>query len=796
MLKNLLIVALRNFKRDKWYSLLNILGLTIGITFSIFLIFYVREELSFDRFNEKAGHLYRIDASAQEVDKDPFKIAYTQTPFAAAVQKDYPEVQEAVRFIGAGRNMYKKGDLHLYEDKVFYTDSNLFRVFTFPFIQGDPRTALSAPNSMVITEETAIKFFGNTTGVIGQTLQTANGDNFKITGILKNVPLNSHIRFNMLLSASTLPKGDDNWGNFNVYTYVLLNPNADPAAFEKKLQPMYDKYMARIFKPVNVKIHYMVHPITWIHLHSDLQLEPEELGSISYVYIFSAVAFFMLIIACINYMNLTTARSARRAKEIGIRKVTGSTRPQLVVQFLLESTLTAILALLLSIGLVALLLPVFNTLAGKSIALSTMLQPGMLGLLLAMILFVGFLGGSYPALYLAKFDPIHILKGNLSKSSSNTTLRQILVVTQFSIAMIMLICTLVVYNQLNFIRGKDLGFDKSQVVTIVANSGKNISSELLAFKNAMRKNPHVLSVAYSDTEPGGPPVSYSLFHVPTKDGAWVDQALDNYGIDEDYFRTLGMKITKGRDFAGLADTLRSIIVNETFVKNFGWTDPIGKHVKFPNDTSSNYLEVVGVVKDFNQKSLYNPIGPELFFYGATHNHIQLKLDGKNIPASIASIQQIWRNTLPELPFEYSFLDQGFDKQYAADQRRGKLFTAFSVLTVMITCLGLLGLIAFITQQRQKEISMRKIMGAGVGQIVTLITRNFVFLVGLSCLIAFPIAFWFMSKWLKIFPYNTGLSPTPFLLAALTVLFITLLTVIYHTMRAALANPSKSLRSDG
>jgi putative ABC transport system permease protein len=795
MFKNLLTVALRNFQRDKWYSLLNILGLTIGITFSIFLIFYVREELSYDRFHEKADHIYRVEGFVQEVDKDPLKIAYTQTPFAAAVQKDYPEVQEAVRFIGAGRNMYKKGDLHLYQDKVFYADSNLFRVFTFPFIQGDPRTALQAPNSMVLTEETAIKFFGNTTGVIGQTLQTANGDNFKITGILKNVPLNSHIRFNMLLSASTLPRGDDNWGNFNVYTYVLLNPNADPAAFEKKLLPMYDKYMAQIFKPVNVKIHYLVHPISWIHLHSDLQLEPEDLGSVSYVYIFSAVAFFMLIIACINYMNLTTARSARRAKEIGIRKVTGSTRPQLIAQFLLESTLTAVLALLLSIGLVALLLPVFNALAGKSIALSTMLQPGMLGLLLAMILFVGFLGGSYPALYLAKFDPIHILKGNLSKSSSNTTLRQILVVTQFSIAMIMLICTLVVYNQLNFIRGKDLGFDKSQVVTIVANSGKDISSEILAFKNETRKNPHIVSAASSDTEPGGPPVSYSLFHVPTKGGAWADQALDNYGIDENFFKTLGIQITRGRAFTGLADTLHSIIVNENFVKNFGWVDPIGKHVKFPNDTSSYYLEVVGVVKDFNQKSLYDPIGPELFFYRPNRNHIQLKLDGKNMPATIAGIQQAWHNALPELPFEYSFLDQGFDKKYAADQRRGKLFTTFSVLTVMITCLGLLGLIAFITQQRQKEISMRKIMGAGVGQIVTLITRNFVFLVGLSCLIAFPVAYFFMHKWLNFFSYHTGLSPMPFLLAAFTVLTITLLTVIYHTMRAALANPSKSLRSE-
>jgi putative ABC transport system permease protein len=794
MIKNMILVALRNFKRDKWYSLLNILGLTMGITFSIFLIFYVRDELSYDRFHAKADRIFRVEGVVQEVDKAPLKLAYSQTPLAATLKKEYPDVEESVRFLSAGRrNMYKKGDLHLYEDKVYYADSNLFRVFTFPFIEGDPHTALLAPNSMVLTESSAKRFFGTTTGVVGQSLQKER-DNFKITGIIKDVPSNSHIRFNMLLSASSLPKEADRWDNFNVFTYVLLRPDADPAAFAKKLEPLYDKYMEQIFKPVNVKIHYMVHPISWIHLHSDLQYEPEDLGDISYVYIFLAVAFFMLIIACINYMNLTTARSARRAKEIGIRKVTGSTRPQLIVQFLLESMLTAVFALLLSIGLVAVLLPVFNSLAGKSIPFSTVLQPGMIGLLFAIILFVGFLGGSYPALYLAKFDPIHILKGNLAKSSSNTTLRQILVVTQFTIAMIMLICTMVVYNQLSFIRSKDLGFDKSQVVTIVARAG-DITSQLKAFKNEIRKNPHVVSVAISDTEPGGSPVSYSLFHVPTKDGAWADQAMDNYGVDEDYFKTLGMQITRGRAFTGPADTLRSIIVNENFVKNFGWDNPIGKHVKYPGDTSSYYLEVVGVVKDFNQKSLYNPIGPELLLYRPYGNHIQIKLDGRDMPGAIAGMQQTWRAIFPELPFEYAFLDQGFESQYVADQRRGKLFTAFSVLTVMITCLGLLGLIAFITQQRQKEISMRKIMGAGVGQLVILITRNFVLLVGISCLIACPIAIWFMSKWLKFFPYNTGLSPMPFVLAAITVLFITLLTVIYHTMRAALANPSKSLRSE-
>jgi putative ABC transport system permease protein len=794
MIKNLLLVALRNFKRDKWYSVLNLLGLTIGITFSIFLIFYVRDELSFDRFNEKADRICRVDGYVEEQGKPPFKVAYTQTPLAPTLQREYPEVEEATRFMPAGKNMYKHGELHLYEDKVYFADSNVFRVFTFPFIQGDPRTALDEPKTMVLTQSTAQKFFGSAANAIGQSLTNASGDVFRITGIIKDVPANSHIRFNMLLSANTLPRNDNNWGNFHVYNYVLLKPHADPAAFEKKLLPMYDKYMASIFRSLNVKVHYVVHPITWIHLHSDNQLEPEDLGSMSYVYIFSAVAFFMLIIACINYMNLTTARSARRAKEIGIRKVTGSTQSQLIAQFLLESTLTAIVGLVLSIGLIALLLPAFNNLAGKSIPFSTLVQPGTLGILLAIVVFVGFLGGSYPALYLANFDPIHILKGNLAKSSSNVVLRRILVVTQFSIAMIMLICTLVVYNQLNYVRSKDLGFDKSQVITIVANSNKDISSSILAFKDEVRKNPHVLAAASSETEPGGPHISYSEFHIQTDNG-YTDKAVENYGVDENYFKTLGMRITAGRPFTGLGDTLHSIIVNENFVHYFGWTDPIGKHVKYPGDTSSFYMEVVGVVRDFNQQSLYNPIGPLMLYYRPNPNHIQLKLDGKDIAGTIAAIQRTWRSTLPELPFEYTFLDQGFDSQYAADQRRGKLFTTFSVLTILITCLGLLGLIAFITQQRQKEISMRKVLGAGVGTLVTLITRNFIFLVGLSCLIAFPVAYMVMDHWLKDFPYKPGFSALPYLLAALTVLLITMATVIYHTMRAALANPSKSLRSE-
>ncbi len=796
MIKNLFLVALRNFKRDKWYSLLNILGLTIGITFGLFLIFYIKDELNYDRYNKKGDRIYRISAYIKEPEKDVLKWASTQNPLAPTLKKEYPEVEEAVRFVDNGKSMFRNGDLHLYEEKVFFTDSSVFRIFTYPFLEGDPQTALVAPKSMVLTESVAEKYFGRHTGVVGKSLQNDKGEIYKITGVIKDVPKNSHLIFNILLSISSLGKDFDspnNWGGFNLYTYTLLKPNTDAAAFEKKLLPMYDKYMARIFSKYKIKIHYGVQPILSIHLHSDLAGEPEELGSISYIYIFASVALFMLLIACINYMNLTTARSARRAKEIGIRKVTGVTKPQLVAQFLIESTLTALFALVLSIGFIALLLPMFNSLSGKFISFGSLLQPDTFLILLSIILFVGLVGGSYPAFYLSKFNPIHVLKGSLSKGSSNTLLRRVLVVIQFSISMIMIICTWVVYNQLKYIRNKDVGFSKGQVLSLTANSDRDIRGNILAFQAEMRKNPQILSVSTSQAIPGHS-VNFNLFEIESKNG-YVDKGVDVYGVDENYFRTMGMHIVKGRNFYGLSDTLRRAIVNENMVRYFEWDNPIGKKIKFPGDTGGRFFEVVGVVNDFNQKSLYNPIAPLILIYNPNNNGIQLKLSAKNIPATIAAVEKSWKTNYPDLPFSYGFLDQDFDSQYAADQKRGKIFTTFSVLTILITCLGLLGLIAFTTEQRQKEISIRKIMGAGIGQIVPLLTRNFVALVGLSCLIAFPVAWYFMHGWLKIFSYNTGLTLIPFLLSALTVLLITMLTVTFHSVRAAIANPSKSLRSD-
>jgi len=794
MFKNLFRVAVRNFRKDKAYTLLNLFGLTIGIGFSLLLIFYVLDELSFDRYNKKADRIYRIVAYINEPENH-MKWASTQSPLGPELKKEYPDVEYSTRIAYADRVMYKKGDSKNYEEKIFYADSALFKIFTYEFLEGNPNTALDAPKSIVMTQSLAEKYFGKNRHVLGQSFENDHKDVYKITGVIKDVPKHSHLIFNALISASTLPPDyRANWGGFGgVYTYVLLKPNVDPKSFEKKLLALYDKFMAPIFAQYNIKIHYGVQPLTSIHLHSDFNGEPEEVGSMSYIYIFSAVALFMLLIACINYMNLTTARSARRAKEIGIRKVTGSTQGQLVAQFLLESVLLTIAALILSLGLVYLALPVFNNLSGKSISLASLINPQTLLILFLIVLFVGLLGGSYPAFYLSKFNPVSVLKGSLAKGSSNTTLRRVLVVAQFSISMTMLICTWVVYSQLKYVRTIDLGFIKDQMLTVPIDLPGNNSSKVLAFKNQVKQIAQVKSASTANSVPGGG-LNFQLFSIEGKNG-YTQKGVDCYDIDEDYLPTLGIRIVKGRNFTGATDTLRSIIVNEEMVKQFGWEEPLGKKVKFPGDTSNSYVEVVGVVKDFHQKSLYNPITPLLLFYRPNTNNVQIRLSASNISTAVSAVESVWKANFQDAPFQYKFLDQDFDSQYAADKKRGKIFVGFSVLTIIITCLGLLGLIAFTTEQRQKEISIRKVMGASLSGLAALIIRNFVFLVLLSCLIAFPVAWYFMHKWLDLFPYKEGLRPMTFILSALVVLLIAVLTVSFHTIKVALANPVKALRSE-
>ncbi|MEO8416155.1 MAG: ABC transporter permease [Ginsengibacter sp.] len=796
MIKNLLLIAMRNFRKDKWYSLLNIWGLTIGITFSLFLIFYITDELNYDRYNKKADNIFRVVSYIQEHDKNT-DWTLTQIPLGPALKKDFPEVQEMTRFFPRERTLFKNGENSFYETKIYYADSTVFNIFSYHFAEGNAAHALNEPKSIVITKTLADKYFGKNKPVVGKTLKTIY-DLFTVTGVIEDVPQNSHLRFDMLMSASIILKGSqdnpNSWGNFNNFTYVLLKPGTNVAAFDKKLVSVYKDHVEPIFAQFNVKMHYDVQPITAIHLHSKLEREPEETGSMSYILIFSAVAFFMLLIACINYMNLATARSAQRAKEIGIRKVAGSTKKQLIGQFLAESLFTAFIAVVLSVLLVMLLVPLFNSISGKAFTLHSLVQPFNIMLLLGIVLFTGLVGGSYPAFYLSSFNPVSILKGSLSKASGNVNLRRTLVVLQFSISMIMLICTWVVYSQLSYLRKKDLGFNKNQVMTITVNTGEDERGKIFAMDNEFRGVAGVKDVGTGNAYPGSANTDLNLFSVQTNTG-YVDKAVECYTIDEHFADALGMQVVKGRNFSNPSDTLHSILVNEAMVIHFGWDNAIGKRVKFPGDTSGRYLEVVGVIKDFNQKSLYNPIEPLLLFYGPNGNMIQLKIDAGNIKVALAKVSVVWKKYFPELPFEYKFLDDDFNSQYAADQKRGKIFAAFSILTIIITCLGLLGLTAFTTQQKQKEISVRRVLGASILQVVTLITKNYLWLTLIAAAIAFPVAWYFMSRWLNIFPYNNGLSVIPFVLSALAIVIAATATATFHSAKAAMTKPAKILKTE-
>lgn len=796
MFRNILKVALRNFGKDKWFSLLNVLGLTIGITFSLFLIFYISDELSYDKHNVKADRICRINSYIKEADKNTDWTS-TQLPLGPTLKREFPEIEESVRFLNRERTLFKHGEKSFYETKIYYADSNVFKVFTHKFLEGDQATALNAPNSIVISKTLAEKYFGKNTPAVGKSLRTVY-DVYNVTGVMEDMPRNTHLHYDVLISLSTALRGSqpgqDNWGSFFLFTYVLLKPGTSAEAFEKKLAPMYDKYMAPIFAQYNIKIRYGVQQIRDIHLKSKLEGEPEELGSMNYIWTFGAVAFFMLLIACINYMNLTTARSARRAKEIGIRKVTGSSKKQIIFQFLSESLLTAFVAVMLSFVMVIILLSAFNTISGKAFTIHTLLQPFNIFLLLGLALFTGLAGGSYPAFYLSGFKPVSILKGSLSKASGNVNLRRTLVVLQFSTSMIMLICTWVVYSQLAFVQNKDLGFNKQQVMTVTVNTGEDERSKINAMNNDFRGLPGVKAVGTGNAHPGSGNISLNLFTVESNTG-FIDKGVECYQVDENLVPTLGIKIVKGRNFQNLSDTLHSVLVNEAMVKNFAWNEPLGKRIKFPGDTSGNYLEVVGVMKDFNQKSLYNPIAPLILFYAANNNIIQLKMDGNDIKASITKAEAIWKKYFPALPFEYTFLDEDFNSQYAADQKRGKIFAAFSILTIIITCLGLLGLTAFTTQQRQKEISVRRVLGASTMSVVSLTSRNYVWLALIAAVIAFPVAWYFMDKWLDVFPYNVGMSIWPFVMAVVVIAVTAWLTASFFAAKAANAKPAEVLRSE-
>lgn len=796
MLKNLFKIAVRNILKEKGYSAINILGLAIGITCSMFLGLYIMDELSYDRYHDNAHNIYRVVSNIKEPDNS-FTWAVAQIPMADELRQNYPDVVNTVRFFGLGRNLYTYEDKSFYEEDVFLADSTVFDMFSYQFIAGDPQTALDKPYSMVITESMASKYFG-TTDCLNQSLTDQDNDQLKITGVIKDVPANSHFRFDGLISRNSAPQYRGSWGNFGVFTYIQLPVDYEPANFQANFDKIVKDHVNPIFEQFKITINYELQRITDIHLYSKIQDEAEEGGDISYIYIFGAVAIFMLIIAGINYMNLATARSTQRAKEVGVRKVMGAGKKQLISQFMVESVVMSLIALLVSTLLIYALLPSFNDLANKQIEVGYLLQGKVLATLFAIVIFIGVVGGSYPAFYLSRFNPVSVLKGKLSTKGGNAMLRKSLVVLQFSISIFMLISTLVVFDQLKFLMNKDLGFNKEQVLRFEM-PDEQMRTAYNGLRQKLLNNPDVTSVASSSSSPGNN-VNKVIFNVETEEGEMNERGIDFFVADFDFIDAMQMTIVEGRNFSRdiLSDTSLAVLVNESMVNRMGWTNPLGKKFDIPQRGDTVITKrVVGVVKDYHQNSLYDEIEPLMIMYGEDNYYGYVKLKSPDMAKTLEEIEAAWQQTFVNKPFEYNFLDQDFASQYASDKRRGDIFTIFSSLTIAIACLGLLGLTAFTTERRTKEIGIRKVIGASVQSIVALLSKEFVVLVLIATVIAFPVAWYFMDTWLQAFAYRIELKdevPT-FILSAAIALSIIVLTMSYHTIRAAISNPVNALKDE-
>ena len=790
MLKNLIKTAIRHILKHLGYSILNILSLTLGITSALFLILYVADEVSYDRYHEKANRIYRVSSKITEPD-DEFTWNIAQIPFGPQAVQDYPEIQAFVRFINMPRAMYKYEDKEFNEENFFYTDSTLFDLFTYKVIKGEVKSALVEPNKIILTRKIATRYFGKE-DPIGKTLSTG-ASSFMVTGVIEDVPFNSHFRFDALASRNNLPKQLGTWGNFGVFTYLLFPENFNVKAFETKMQEIVSKYVGPVFGPANIKMAYILEPITRIHLYSTNAGEPEPTGSITYVYIFSIVAVFLILIAAMNYMNLSTARSTRRAREVGLRKVVGSRRGPLVLQFLSESVFFTVISLIISIVLLLVLLPKFNLLAGKSFDLHVIFSPAVLLSALGVILIVGIFGGSYPAFFLSRFSPTTVLKGEITQGSAGSLFRKILVVMQFGISVIMIICTMVVFSQLNYMKTMDQGFDQENVLRLELNNA--MTQKYPVLKEALLGNNNIKYVGSTTTDVGEGSAKL-VFNVETDLG--MSQRGINFAVvDHDFVEALKIKIIEGRDFQQdmPSDTLTGVIINETLAKRMNWTNPIGKKVEAGNADNLR-ARVIGVMKDYHQTGMYNEIESLLLAYNTSINNIiYIKLTGKDMQQTLSFIETKWKEVFPDQPYTYTFLQERFNRQFEADEKRGLIFTLFTILAIFIACLGLFGLASYLVEQRTKEIGIRKVFGANESTILLLISKDFLVLVLISMVIAFPVSYYFMSNWLQNYVYRTKIGWSIFFFAGLLTFVITIITISYKAYRAAILNPADSLKTE-
>jgi putative ABC transport system permease protein len=803
MFKNYLRTAWRNIRKNKLFSAINILGLSIGIALCFLIMLYVQDELSYDRFNKRADNIARIIFQA-DINGGKINESIVMAPVAQTMKNDFPEVQDATRLATPGSSKITYKGKSFKDDRFALVDPNFFSIFTLPLIEGDAKTALIQPHTVVITKATAEKYFGRENAV-GKTLDFDNNKAiYKVTGVIDNIPSNSHFHFDMFASMTGWePAKSDSWMGGNFYTYLLLKPGTDYAKMEARFPAMVEKYMGpQIQKQMGLSLSqfrtkgnslgFALQPLTSIHLHSATNNEFEPGGNAFYVYIFGGVAVFMLLIACINFINLSTASASKRAKEVGVRKVAGSDRFQLIRRFLSESVMITVFALIIAFVLLQLVLPAFNDISGKHLVLS--IKPSLAFVLLGLL--VGLLAGIYPAFYLSSFKPIAVLKGRVAGDNKSFGLRSSLVVFQFFISVGLIISTIVVYQQMKFIQSKDLGYNKEQLITI-QNSyvlGRNEQ----VFKQQMLQDPRIVSATASMYKPAGPSNYNNALAYPQGNDNLIVDGVD-YHVDEEYIPTLGMQIIAGRNFSKdfPTDSL-GIILNETAVQSLGWNSltAVGKIVIRQNsDKGVNVpFHVIGIVKNFNFKSLHQAISP-LFMSYQPEGGLIFKIKTTDVQGLLATMKKRWGSYNTGEPFTYAFMDDLYSKTYSAEEKTGTILNIFSVLTIFVACLGLFGLATYAAEQRTKEIGIRKVLGASVTQVTQMLSKEFLKLVLVASLIAFPAAWWAMNKWLQSFAYRITVSWWVFIVAAAVALLIALITVSFQAIKAATANPVISLRSE-
>jgi putative ABC transport system permease protein len=802
MLKNYLKIALRNLRRHKGHAFINVLGLAIGIACCVLIGLYVQDELSYDDFHEKASRIYRL-ASDVKMPQRTGNFAPTSAPMGPALEQDWANVTESVRFgMVPSKMLLEHGGQQFYEDNAFYADPTVFGVFDFALARGNAETALDKPNSVVLTKSAAGKYFGGK-DPIGQTLRVNGEWTATVTGVLAEIPSSSHLQFDLLFSFATFeaqrPSATQNWLRNTVYTYLLLAPGSDQSQLKAQLPKFLDRHVGDQLQETKIDVSLALQPLTDIYLHSDRLREAGPTGNPTRIYVFSAIAIFVLLIACVNFMNLTTARSTRRATEVGMRKAVGAHRSQLAGQFLSEAVLISLMALLTGLVLARVALPAFNALAGKSLSLSALYGGPYLLALIGLAVGVGLLAGSYPALVLSRFEPAAVLRGlSGSAAGGSGKLRKGLVIGQFAISIALIVGTLVVYNQLQHMKNQELGFKEEHMLTINFEGASQVIQQREAVRREFAEIPSVKSATFSSNTPGEKVLINTYTKFAVGGGQTSEMAMNVFSVDYNFTDTYGLDLAAGRDFTSrrATDSTSAFLINEAAVQKLGFErakQALGKSVSHSPEMAGGG-QVVGVVEDFNYASLRQEIEPLLFQVDpGTFRSVSLRLKTGNISATLSDLRQAWQRLVPGRPFEYAFLDQRFDRLYQAQERFGQVFSIFAGLAILIACLGLFGLAAFTAERRTKEIGIRKALGASVPSIVGLLSKDFLKLVGIAFVVAVPAAYYAMHQWLEGFAYRISLGAGVFLLAGLIAVLVALATISYHAVRAARTDPVNALR---